>query len=150
MPGITVALDASRAHGAARYLASRMMFARAHATSHGATTALRFETMAGRMMVGVFVDGNRNGVRSVDIETGLDPSLGAPVAFADLFPGVALTMSDGAPSLFSFTPVGTASSGTVEVHGRGGARFAVRVLGVTARARVVRYVAARQEWVDAW
>jgi hypothetical protein len=51
--------------------------------------------------------------------------------------------------LFSFTPTGTATSGSVYVNGRDGSRFAVRVLGVTARARVLRYIAARDIWIEA-
>jgi hypothetical protein len=48
----------------------------------------------------------------------------------------------------SFTPDGTASSGTVYVRGRGGAQYAVRVLGATARTRVLRYDVERREFVD--
>ena len=150
VPGLSAALDSSRTHGAARYLAARMMVARAYATSHGTTAALRFETVEGRVTVGVFADGNRNGVRTIDIAAGVDHTVTPPVAFEDLFPGVTLTLSEEASALFSFTSVGTASTGTVEVHGPRGARFAVRVAGVTARTRILRYVATSDMWSDAW
>ena len=51
--------------------------------------------------------------------------------------------------LFSFTPLGTSSSGTFYVTGRDGSRFAVRVLGATGRARLLRYLPASDEWTDA-
>ena len=50
--------------------------------------------------------------------------------------------------LFSFTPLGTSSSGTFYLTARDGSRFAVRVLGATGRARLLHYVPASGEWKD--
>ena len=50
--------------------------------------------------------------------------------------------------LFSFTPLGTSSSGTFYLTGQDGSRFAVRVLGATGRARLLRYLPASDEWKD--
>jgi hypothetical protein len=50
----------------------------------------------------------------------------------------------------SFTPSGTATSGTIYIRGRDGSQFAVRVLGATGRTRVLRYLPARKEWTDAF
>jgi hypothetical protein len=124
--------------------------ARAQAASQGTTVALRFEMVAARAVMGVFADGNRNGVRTVEIDAGVDRAVTAPVVFSDLFPGVTLVFSDVATGIFSFTPVGTATPGTVEVHGPGGNRFGVRILGDTARSRVLRYDVGRREWIDGW
>jgi glutamate synthase domain-containing protein 3 len=54
----------------------------------------------------------------------------------------------GASNLLSFTPLGTSTSGSVFVRGRDGSQFAVRVLGATGRARVLRYVPHSGEWTD--
>jgi hypothetical protein len=51
--------------------------------------------------------------------------------------------------LFSFSPLGTSSSGTFYLTGKDGSRFAVRVLGATGRSRLLRYVPASDEWKDA-
>ena len=49
----------------------------------------------------------------------------------------------GSPA-FSFSPDGTATTGSVYLESRDGSRFAVRVLGATARIRIERYVTSRQ------
>ena len=54
----------------------------------------------------------------------------------------------GSSNLLSFTPFGTATPGTIYVRGRDGTQLAVRVLGATARARVLRYVPRTREWVE--
>ena len=45
----------------------------------------------------------------------------------------------GSHRVLVFTPYGTASGGTVYLRGRDGAAYAIRVLGATARTRVVHY-----------
>ena len=150
VPGLTAALDRSRAHAAARHLNMRMALARSRAAARGATVALRLQGAGASTTVGMYADGNGNGVRTLDIERGIDPAIAMPVSFADLFPGVTLVLTEDAPDLMSFTPVGTATSGTIEVRSSGGARFGVRVLGVTGRSRVTRFDATRGDWVDAW
>ena len=149
VPQILVGLDRSRAWAAARYVASRMLLARAQAVGRAATVALRFEDTAGGATMAVFIDGNRNGVRTQDIESGADALVDSPVLLSSLFAGVTLELPPSASRIFSFTPSGTATSGTVYVRGRDGSQFAVRVLGATARARVLRYVQARDAWIDA-
>jgi hypothetical protein len=144
-----VSLDRSRALAATQYVASRMRLARAQAVSRAAVVAVRFEDTAAGMTIAVFIDGNRNGVRMQDIQSGADAPLDPPIALSALFPGVTLELPPSMSQLFSFTPSGTATSGSVYVSGRDGSRFAVRVLGVTARARVLRYIPARDIWIEA-
>jgi prepilin-type N-terminal cleavage/methylation domain-containing protein len=146
---LLVSLDRSRSLAAARYLASRMLLARAQAVSRAATVALRFEDTPEGIRVGVFIDRNRNGVRTSDIQTGIDTPLDQPLLVSALFAGVTVDVPQGTSRLFSFTPSGTATSGTVYVHGRDGSRFAVRVLGATARARVLQYIPAGDIWIEA-
>jgi hypothetical protein len=139
-----------------------MTLARAEAVRRSANVALRFEPdAAGRIAFRTFVDGNRDGVRMHDITSGTDLPLGPSVLLSDLFPGVAIALGDpaaaedavrvGTSGILSFTPVGTSTSGTIYVRGRGGTQLAVRVLGATGRTRVVRYVPRTGDWTDlAW
>jgi hypothetical protein len=48
----------------------------------------------------------------------------------------------------SMSPNGSATSGTLYLHGRRGAQYAVRVLGATGRIRLLKYVEAQRRWVD--
>jgi Tfp pilus assembly protein FimT len=151
VPQAFAGLDRSRTHAAARFLAARMALARADAVTRSATAALRFSGDAPTLWLTTVVDGNRNGVRSADIASGIDRPLEQAFALEHLFPGVVIELAQfGSSGLVSFTPVGTASSGTVYVRGRAGARFAVRVLGVTGRTRVLRYDTARADYVDTY
>ena len=140
-------VDRARGWAGARFVAARLVRARAEAVGRGAAVAIRIEGDAGAATVSAFADGNHTGVLTRDIDAGIDTRLDGPVALASLFPGVAVT-DEGAVRLFSFTPDGTATSGSIYLESRDGSRFAVRVLGTTARVRIERYVAARDEWVE--
>ena len=157
VPQSLAAVDRARAASAARYLASRMAVARSQAVMRSAHVALRFEDRPSGITFRMFVDGNRNGVRAADITAGIDPPLDAAVRLADLYSGVAIAVADdagtdplrlGASNLLSFTPLGTATSGSVFVRGRDGSQFAIRVLGATGRVRVQRFVPRTRTWVD--
>jgi hypothetical protein len=54
----------------------------------------------------------------------------------------------GASKLLSMNPDGTASSGTLYLHGRGRTQYAVRVLGVTGRVRVLKFDFVKGKWGD--
>ena len=149
MPPLTTALDRSRAHGAARFVLSRMVLARYQAVSRGAVVALRVARVGPDTVITTIVDGNRNGVLAADIVDGIDRQEGSALVLAGEFPGVTVAPLDGDGVAFSFSPLGTSSSGTLYFSGRDGARFAVRVVGATGRARVLRYLAASDTWTDA-
>jgi prepilin-type N-terminal cleavage/methylation domain-containing protein len=159
VPQSLVTLDRARAAAAARYLASRMAMARSHAVMRSAHVALRFDEGRSGITFRMFVDGNHNGVRTSDIASRVDPALDAPARLSDLFPGVAIAVSGdagrdplriGSSNLLSFSPLGTASSGSVYVRSRDGSQFAIRVLGATGRVRVQRYVPRTRTWADAF
>jgi len=140
-------VDRARGWAAARFVAARLLQARAQAVSRGATVAVRIEGRDRDATLSSFADTNRNGVLTRDIDDGVDTRLDGPVPLTAIFPGVVVT-HDGAIRLFSFSPDGTATSGSVYLESRDGTRFAVRVLGVTARVRIERYVEARSEWLE--
>lgn len=158
IPQALSSLNASRGLAAARFLAARMHLARAQAVGRTATIALVFRREPRGIGFQVYQDGNRNGVRTVEIEAGIDRPVDNAVRLFELFPGVMIGAIPEAPTddpirlgasdILSFTPYGTSSSGTIYIRGRDGTQWAVRVLGATARARVLRFVPASGEWVN--
>lgn len=159
VPQLLTGLDRSRAWAAARYLAARMAAARAHAVLRSAHVALRFVDDRSGITFQTFADDNQNGVRTADIAAAVDRPLDAPARLRDLFPGVDIAIAPGlgsdpvrlgASNLLSFTPLGTATPGTIYVRGRDGTQLAVRVLGATARARVLRYVPQTGQWEESF
>lgn len=159
LPNMLAAIDRSRGAGAARYLASRMALARAQAVGRSTMMALHFEDGPRGTAFSVVADGNGDGVRTQDIDQQIDRVIEAPVVLSDLFRGASIGLAPGTPAtqavalggtrILSFSPNGTATSGSVYVVGRDRTQWVVRVLGVTARARVLRYERATNGWVSA-
>lgn len=165
MPMLLTGLDGFRTAGAARYFAARLAMVRMEAVKRARTVAVRFEPDGEGFRFCVYVDGNRNGVRTSDIAGGTDWRLGDAdrldahfrnVAFgiAAHVPGVdgeaAGANSDpirfGQSNLLSYTPLGTSSSGTAYIRSLDGTQYAVRVLGATARTRVLEYRPEERRW----
>ena len=157
MPRALAAVDHSKGLAAARFVAARMALARSQAVSRTATVALVFERGSRGIAFRVYEDGNRNGVRTIDISTRIDRPIEDAVRLYEQFPGAAIGMAPTTPAgdpirlggsdILSFTPSGTSSSGTIYISGRDGTQWAVRVLGATARARVLRYLPKTDQWV---
>jgi hypothetical protein len=107
--------------------------------------------------IAVYTDGNGNGVRTREIDSGVDRLLEAPVRLEDYFPGVLIAVADtydgtavdlGGSDLLSFSPEGTATSGTISVRGRDGSQFGVRIFGVTGRVRLLRFDPTLRQWIE--
>jgi hypothetical protein len=113
-------------------------------------------------------DGNGNGVRLAEVETGVDPPLGSRIRLGEYFPGTAFRvptplppieegagLSAGADAVrlsgggrvLSCGPTGGLTGGTLYVSGRTGETFAVRLLGGTGRLRLFEYSPADDRWV---
>jgi hypothetical protein len=158
VPQILTGIDAARALAAARYLAGRIMLARMTAVQRSAATAIRFTTDDRGIAFTTYRDGNGNGVLTPDITAGLDPQVDQPVRLAELFPGVDFGLAIdglvadpiqlGGTSLLTMTPSGTATSGSLYVRGRDGSQYAIRILGVTGRTRILRYDDRQQRWTE--
>ena len=158
IPHAMAAADHSKGRAAARFLAGRMALARTQAVGRGAVMALVFERTRRGVAFRVHQDGNRNGVRTTDIALGIDTPVEPPVQLFELFPGVeigvtpAMSVPDpirlGGSDILSFTPWGTSSSGTIYIRGRDGTQWGVRILGATARTRVLRWEPDEGEWVS--
>lgn len=164
IPLLDEAADDLRAAAAARYLAGRIHAARIEAITRGAAVALRFEADARDYVFTPVVDGNGNGVRTADIATGIDRPSGPRDRLGLKFPGVRVGLLPGVPDadgavtgstdglrigsarILTLSPDGTATSGTLYVQGQR-AQYAVRVLGVTARTRVLAYERGTGTWI---
>jgi hypothetical protein len=153
-------MDRSRGYAAARYFAGRLGLARVQAVSRGTAIGLRFDEDPRGITFSIFQDGNRNGIRSADIHAGVDRLIEPAMALSDKFPGVDIggapnspvtdPLQIGSTNLLTFTPVGTATSGTIYIRDRAGTQWAVRVLGATGRTRVLRYDPSTQGWLVAY
>ncbi len=154
MTTLLAARDAVRAVGATDLLVSQFYLARMEALRRNAQVAVRFEPDGDDCLLALYVDGNGNGVRAVDITSGVDALLRPRETLRQQFPGVQFGFKAGVPDIdgtssavnpgrirfgrsrmVSFSPTGTSSSGTVYLRGRGHRQLAVRVLGGTGRVR---------------
>jgi hypothetical protein len=159
------AIDEMRTAMAARYVAGRIGFARIDAVRRASAVALRFEAADDDYMYAPYEDGNSNGVRTTEIRAGVDRPLGGFEKLGDKFPGVEFELLPGVPDvdgesgtgadgvrvgsarLLTMSPDGTATSGTLYIRGRR-AQYAVRILGVTGRTRMLQYSAGDRTWLS--
>jgi prepilin-type N-terminal cleavage/methylation domain-containing protein len=164
IPVTAGALDELRTSMAARYLEARIMNARATAVKRSTRIGLRFEPAGDACRIGEYVDGNFNGVRASDIASGLDLEIAPGEFLGGLFPGVGFGLHNGVPDvdgslstgsdglrigssrILTVGPDGTATPGTLYVRGRRG-QYAVRILGITGRTRVLRFHPGMGQWI---
>ena len=165
-PYLAAASARSQALAAARYLAAEAMLARARAVRHGAAIALRFDPEADGYRFTVVVDGDGDGIRGNDVSRGVDRPLGPAQRLRDAYPAVRFELDASTPAVGSsrpagpnadpvrlgrsdtltFSPLGTATSGTLYLRGRMGRQHAVRITGATARVRVLSFDDAAGAW----
>jgi hypothetical protein len=146
-----------RAHlyGATRVFEGEFNKARSMAVRGNVYTAIRFERLDDEPQFSVYADGNRNGVRSVDIAKGIDRRIAGPFPLHGGAPGVRVGILPGLPApppergrlegddpirfgrsdIVSFSPLGTATPGTFYLAGEE-IQGAVRV-SVGARVRML-------------
>ncbi len=165
VPQVFVAVDRARATGAARYLAGRIGEARLEAVRRSADVGFQFTADGDGYLVTLYLDGNANGIRSADIRDGTDAQIAAVDRLPDRFPGVDFGLSPGLPPLdpgapspsgdpiklgvsdiLSFSPLGSSSSGTLFLRGRGGVQLALRMYGPTGKARLLELRRPAATW----
>ena len=165
VPQVLAGLDDFRTVGAARHIAARLQRARMDAVVRSADVGLQITSTAAGYSYAVYVDGNRNGVRSTDIQYGIDKRLVAPERLFDQFPGVDFGAIPGVPAvdaggtppgtdpirlgssnLATFAATGTSSSGSLYIRGRRNAQYVVRIYGQTGKTRVLRFDARSGQW----
>ncbi|PYR58598.1 MAG: hypothetical protein DMF85_10205 [Acidobacteria bacterium] len=166
IPALVTGLDDARAAGAARDLAARLGEARMDAVRRSTFVGLRFEPASPDYLITKVVDGNDNGLRTTELQRGIDLTVTPPQPLSWQYPGVVFGMLAGVPEvdgtapssndgvrvgvsrILSMNPNGSSSSGTLYVHGRQRSQYAVRVLGATGRVRVFKYDWNGRRWIQ--
>src|SRR4029453_17248646 len=104
-------------------------------------------------------------VRTAEVYSGVDRPIGAFERLGEKFPDVRFELAadvpdaDGSPGtgtdgvrigsarILTMGTDGTATSGTLYIRGRRG-QYAVRVLGVTGRTRMLQYLPGNRSWLS--
>ncbi len=159
------AVDALRTESAARYLAARIRRGRMEAIKRSTIVGLHFAADVRDYTYRPYLDGNGNGIRTAEIGSGVDRPMAPAEHIGDNFSGVVFGLMPGVPDadgvnnaggegvrigparILTTGPNGTATAGTLYVHGAT-AQYAVRVLGVTGRVRVLQYVRGAGTWIS--
>jgi hypothetical protein len=161
-----------RALAAARLVANQVRLARVFALEESRHVALVFRRRPGAdLWFQMHRDGNNNGVRQAETQSGTDPPVGSAIRLSDWFAGTSLAIprdlppidqgprlaagSDpvklsGGTAVLSCGPGGTATAGTIYIAGPRGEAFAVRVLGPTGRLRIFEYSDHAGGWEEQW
>jgi type II secretory pathway pseudopilin PulG len=168
VPEMLAMIDDSRTAAAARYISTRLQRTRMEAVSRNASAALRFTRLPDHYEFAGYVDGNRNGVLSRDIQSGVDPLFQPVDRLGDHFSGVdfgavadlpAVDPASPAPGddpvrlgssdMVTFTPTGTATAGSLYILGRRGTQYVVRVYGETGKTRILKFNVGNGQWIPA-
>ena len=167
LPAMRTGLDRMRAAAAARHLAARVQSTRVLAVMRSANVGLRFEREDDGYRYATYADGDGDGLRAQDVRSGRDARLTPFERIGDRFPGVVLGVAEAVPGVsgrdtlpagadpvrfgasdtLTFSPLGTATSGTLYLHDRSSRQLAVRVLGATGRTRILEFSEASSSWV---
>jgi hypothetical protein len=165
VPQAQSSLDHARAAGAARYLAGRLQQARLEAVRRSADVGFQFVSDGGSYTFRLFLDGDGNGIRSADIRDGIDVPIGPVERLADRFAGMAFGIRPGLPPLdpggpqpsgdpiklgvsdiLSFSALGSSSSGSVFLLGRGDRQIVLRIYGATGKVRLLAAAGQARVW----
>ncbi|HMA19099.1 MAG TPA: GspH/FimT family pseudopilin [Thermoanaerobaculia bacterium] len=152
---------------AAGEVASAFLRARAFAITRGVNVGLKFRKDGGRYEWALYRDGNRNGIRTAEITSGVDRSLGLAVVWPrnDVRPGILpngyvpdpsapgqiLDRPDdpirfGNSDICSFSPVGESTPGSVYLWDGHDRMAVVRVFGRSAKVRTLYYFRGEKTW----
>ena len=165
VPRVQLGLDELQTAGAARYVASRLQRTRMEAVSRSGDVALRFTSAGSSFVYADYADRNRNGVRSVDIQRGIDRRVSLEERLRDQFPRVdfgtvpylpPVDASSGPPggdpvrlgagNMATFTAQSTATSGSLYVRGPRGVQYVIRIYGETGKTRILKFDSRRRVW----
>jgi type II secretory pathway pseudopilin PulG len=163
-PPLLASVEEVRTAGAVRYLATRLQRVRLDSVMRSLSVGVQFVQTTGGYTYGVYADGNGNGIRSRDIERGIDVRIAAVERLPDKFWGVDFGLLPGLPpvdggappgtdpirlgtgNILTFTPLGSGTAGSLYVRGRGGAQYVIRIIGETGKSRVLRFDARARQW----
>lgn len=151
----------------ARAIATDLRAARAEAIARGRNVGVRFEQQDDEWHYALWLDGDFDGIRSNDIRRGIDRRISEPRTILEgsggsriAMPATPLRDPDsrrrippnaspvrfGRASLCSFSPVGSATAGSLFLTDGGSRTAIVRVYGATGRVRILLWDPGRQQW----
>ncbi len=165
IPQVLTTVDDFRTASAARHISARLQRARMEAVKRSGDVGLQVVQAVDGYSYAVYLDGNRNGVRTKEIQSGIDRPLAASERLFDLFNGVdfgaipnvpsvdpggtppgADPIRLGAGNLATFAAAGTSSSGSLYIRGRRNTQYVVRIYGQTGKTRVLKYDIRTKQW----
>jgi len=169
LPAAAMLRDGGRAAAGARAMATILSAQRWKSVAGHRVRGLQFRKVGNAWSWREVADGNGNGLRSAEIARGVDRVLSDDVFLENEVPDVRLGFPPGGPypeappgidtvsaaddpvrfgrsTLVSFSPVGSASSGTLYLTDGRGELYAVVLFGPTARLRVWRYRSVERRW----
>ena len=166
VPVVGGTLERERTIVGTQYLAGQLQRARLDSLKRARSVAVRLEVVGDRTRLQLFADGNGNGVLQRDIDRGIDPPLTAPAWLDDQARDISLRVNQpitevagstaitpgedplriGNTALLTFSPLGSATSGTLYVAAHRGPQMAIRVFGATGRVRVLMFDAQTRQW----
>ena len=157
---------------AADELVGVLRLARSYAVRHSANVAVKFRSGAnGEVTFALYRDGDGDGVLNHDIDNGTDPEVAPPRRLSNLGRGCGFGFPPGPPprdpsspsrplgnlddpirfnqsDLASFSPLGTATPGSLYLTDGMSRLAAVRVFDRTGKVRVLTYDPAARVWRD--
>ena len=165
LPEYLAAVDAVRASGAVHHISGRLQRARMEAVVRSAMVGVQFTQTSAGYSYAVFVDGNRNGVLTRDIQRGVDRLIASAERLPEQFSGVEFGAIPGVPPvdpggtppgtdpirlgsghIATFSALGTSSSGTVYIRSRRDVQYAVRIFGETGKTRMLKFDPRTGQW----
>ena len=166
VPVVGGTLERERTIVGAQYLSGQLLRARLDSLRRARSVAVRLEVVGDRTQLQLFADGNGNGVLQRDIDRGLDPPLTRLEWLDDQARDISLrvnqTIKDvagtativpgddplriGNTALLTFSPLGSATNGTLYVAAHRGPQMAIRVFGATGRVRVLMFDTQTRQW----
>jgi type II secretory pathway pseudopilin PulG len=166
VPVIGGTLDRERTIIGTQFLAGQLQRARLEALKRARTVAVHVALAGERTSIQLFVDGDGDGVRQHDVDDGVDPPLAPREFLDDRSRGVSLRINQavsdiggtgdlaagddplriGNTALLAFSPLGSATSGTLYIAGHRGPQMAIRIFGGTGRVRVMTFDAQARQW----
>ena len=164
VPPVLRALDDYRAAGAARYVAARLQRTRMEAVLRSADIGTKFVVVGNQYTFRTYIDGNRNGISTIDIQNGVDRPLGGLERLTDYFADVDFGTMAGLPAVDSgssppssdpihlgasdiatFSANGSSSTGSLYIRSRT-KQYVVRIYGDTGKTRLLVFDVGSRQW----
>lgn len=169
LPSAATMISGARAAAGARQMAMALHAQRWTSVTRNARHGLYFVQDSNGWLWYEVRDGNGNGLRTAEIEDGTDETLAGPRRLEWIVNDVTLgfpaagpiprippgtgylsglddPVKFGASNIVSFSPFGSASSGTIYVTGGDDTLYGVLLFGPTARVRVWRFDVSTSRW----